>query len=250
MAKIRKTDKTIIHTDLSEVSHKKDLQTKKAGEEKSDVTQISPDQLLKSAHHTGQASQAVDVDLRKAFKQIEDLNKQSEDLKSGAKTPEQIAEEIARQVQAGQLSPEDGEALKAALLSGAHQPTEAPGTAPGTTSAVTPGTQDAPGADTESLLKQMDPQSAAYFKAWQAQQEKMMRQQMAMQQQKLEMEQRLQTQKDMQEMLLSELEHRKTMENMVRAFIKRMHQLEVEMRQAEFESNMKIGLGWMKALGG
>lgn len=52
------------------------------------------------------------------------------------------------------------------------------------------------------------------------------------------------------EMYLSGLEHQKTLQNMIRNFIKKMNELEQQQRMYEMQANFSIGVNWAKALGG
>lgn len=49
---------------------------------------------------------------------------------------------------------------------------------------------------------------------------------------------------------MQRIEGKKTRENMVRSTVKKLTEMEQEMRQEEFKSNIKIGGDWIKALGG
>lgn len=49
---------------------------------------------------------------------------------------------------------------------------------------------------------------------------------------------------------LERIEGKKTRENMVRSTVKKLTEMEQEMRQEEFKSNIKIGENWIKSLGG
>ena len=49
---------------------------------------------------------------------------------------------------------------------------------------------------------------------------------------------------------LENIEGKKVRENMVRSTVKKLAEMEQEMRQEEFKSNIKLGEGWVKSLGG
>lgn len=61
------------------------------------------------------------------------------------------------------------------------------------------------------------------------------------------------TQAQMNDQLSAQMEAvegAKVRENMVRSTVKKLTELEQQMRQEEMKSNVKIGEGWIKALGG
>lgn len=71
----------------------------------------------------------------------------------------------------------------------------------------------------------------------------------AMQDRNMMRQMQMQEQQTRQQMTMSWIEHQKTMTNMIRATIKKLAEMEQEMRQAEHTATMKAGEGWIKALG-
>lgn len=59
----------------------------------------------------------------------------------------------------------------------------------------------------------------------------------------------MQIQKTEQEMKLASIEHQKSMQNMMQAAMHKLHEMDTQMWQNIHSSNMKIGEGWIKALG-
>lgn len=58
-----------------------------------------------------------------------------------------------------------------------------------------------------------------------------------------------QIQKTRYEMWLSAIEHAKTIENMIRATLKKLYEMETQMQMMEHQTLMAVGEGWWKVLG-
>lgn len=71
----------------------------------------------------------------------------------------------------------------------------------------------------------------------------------SMQDRNMQMQMQMQEQQMRQQMMLSWIEHQKTMTNMIRATMKKLAEMEQEIRQEEHTATMKAGQGWIKALG-
>lgn len=104
----------------------------------------------------------------------------------------------------------------------------------------------------DNVKKKFEETNPDLYKAMQETQKEIMKLQLEQSQRQKEQmltQLQMQIQKTEQEMKLASFEHQKSMQNMMHAALHKLHEMDTQMWQNIHSSNMKIGEGWIKALG-